>query len=89
MNQGYLSIESLAAFLDTTPPTVRKLVDKGVLPKPVELGSLRRWDVAAVRHAVGSALGAMVDGRVPASADPAECLRRAHAERKGNSRKTR
>lgn len=87
MQPGYLSIESLAAFLDTTPPTVRKLVDKGILPQPVELGTLRRWDVEAVRQAVGCALGVLADtaSAPTSSSDAAECLRRAHAKRKGNA----
>lgn len=90
MQAGFLSIESLAVFLDTTAPTVRKLVDKGILPPPVELGGLRRWDVEAVRQAIGSALGVMADtGRAPTSSDPAECLRRAHAKRTSGAGKAR
>lgn len=39
----YLSIETLAYRLDCSPSTVRDYVDRGLLPRPTEIGNLVRW----------------------------------------------
>jgi hypothetical protein len=37
---SFLSLPSLAAYLDTSPMTVRRLVDKGILPAPAAIAKL-------------------------------------------------
>ena len=45
-----------ARLLDMKPGTFRCLVREGVLPKPVEIGGLERWDVEQLK--------AIISGRV-------------------------
>lgn len=89
MGAEFLSVESVAEFFDTSTNTVRKLVDKGLLPKPVEIGGLKRWDVHALRASVGRTLDAMASGRAASSADPDECLGRFGNGRKGDAKAPR
>ena len=45
-----VSAETLAYLLDCSRSTIDDYVDKGLLPKPVDIGMLKRWwwgDVAA------------------------------------------
>ena len=71
---SFLSLPSLAAYLDTSPMTVRRLVDKGILPAPVVIGSMKRWDEAEVKKAIGATLDAVASGREPTPADPDAAL---------------
>ncbi|WP_407671596.1 helix-turn-helix transcriptional regulator [Paramagnetospirillum kuznetsovii] len=73
-----MSITSLAAYLDVSKNTAMRLVEKGVLPPPVALGGLKRWDEATVKQAIASTLDAAASGRAPSSTDPDECARRFH-----------
>lgn len=70
----YLSLPSLAAYLDTSPMTVRRLVDKGILPAPVVIGSMKRWDEEQVKKAIGATLEAVASGRGATAPDPDAAL---------------
>jgi len=70
----YLSLPSLAAYLDTSPMTVRRLVDKGILPAPVVIGSMKRWDEDQVKKAIGATLEAVASGRGALAPDPDAAL---------------
>lgn len=50
---SYLSCASLARELDVSETTVRQLVDRGVLPKPIHLQGCVRWSWEDVRAALG------------------------------------
>lgn len=41
---SYLSCASLARELDMSETTVRDMVDKGLLPRPIRLGGSVRWN---------------------------------------------
>ena len=43
------SERSAAKLLDLKPADFRALVDKGVLPKPAQIGEFERWDVEQLR----------------------------------------
>jgi predicted DNA-binding transcriptional regulator AlpA len=52
---AYLSCQSLARELDCSETTVRDLVSRGILPKPIKLtGGTVRWRWAAVDAALAS-----------------------------------
>jgi excisionase family DNA binding protein len=45
----YVSAETLAYRLDCSRSTIDQYVKAGLLPKPILLGNLVRWDFAAVK----------------------------------------
>ena len=45
----FVSAETLAYRLDCSRSTIDSYVKGGLLPKPIMLGNLVRWDFAAVR----------------------------------------
>lgn len=53
------SAATAARLLDMRESEFRKLVDDGLLPRPVSLAGLERWDTHALRRI---ATGAAVDG---------------------------
>lgn len=54
----FVSAETLAYRLDCSRSTIDAYVRSGLLPKPFMLGSLVRWDFAAVRdHIKGLSIG--------------------------------
>ena len=63
---AYPSIASLARELDCSETTVRELVDRGILPKPIKLtnGTVRwRWaDVEAALTALAPGPGGLAGG---------------------------
>lgn len=64
---SYLSCATLARELDMSESTVRDMVDRGVLPRPVKLsGGCVRWAWADVQ----SALGGVAAVGAGASSDP-------------------
>jgi predicted DNA-binding transcriptional regulator AlpA len=44
----YASIKTIARQLDCGQRTVTSLVDRGILPQPLRIGGLVRWNWAAV-----------------------------------------
>lgn len=50
---SYLSCATLARELDLSETTVREMVDRGILPKPIRLGSSVRWRWGDVQRALG------------------------------------
>lgn len=49
MNRGFVSIETLAAYLDVSQNTVESWVSQGLLPAPRKIGErTRRWKLAEV-----------------------------------------
>jgi predicted DNA-binding transcriptional regulator AlpA len=50
----YVSAETLAYRLDCEVETIEALMRRGALPRPTMIGSLKRWDFAAVRMFVDS-----------------------------------
>lgn len=49
MPERYYSIKSLAALLDVAPNTIRKLVEVGHLPAPLQvLGRMPRWSESQI-----------------------------------------
>jgi predicted DNA-binding transcriptional regulator AlpA len=60
---AYCSKATLAAELDLSESTIDEYVKRGILPKPIEVGSLVRWrwdvvDASLASLAPGQALGA-------------------------------
>lgn len=55
------SERTAARLLDMKPGTFRDLVKEGVLPKPLEIGGLERWDVEQLK--------AIVNGRIAEGAE--------------------
>jgi len=50
---GYVSANTLAAWLETTPSTIWRWAKSGRLPKPVKLGeATTRWDMREVHKAL-------------------------------------
>lgn len=39
-----ITLRTLADYLSVSPSTVRRMVDRGDLPKPVKLNGIVRWD---------------------------------------------
>ncbi|WP_425514352.1 helix-turn-helix transcriptional regulator [Azospirillum soli] len=66
----YLSESSVAEFFDTSPSTVRRWVEKGVLPRPIVIGGLKRWHVDELFAAARRCMDAAAEGGPPRSADP-------------------
>lgn len=50
---AYLSCASLAQELDLSESTVRNMVDRGILPRPIRMGSSVRWSWDDVQRALG------------------------------------
>jgi len=50
---SYLSCASLARELDVSETTVRDMVEKGILPKPIKMGGCVRWRWGDVQLALG------------------------------------
>ncbi len=61
---SYLSCASVARELDMSESTVRDLVEKGVLPKPLRLQGCVRWRWDDIQAALGgiSAVGGVDSG---------------------------
>jgi len=49
---AYASLESLAHLLDLETSTIRAYVRAGLLPQPVTVGRVKRWDVQGVIDAI-------------------------------------
>ncbi|WP_081862913.1 helix-turn-helix transcriptional regulator [Azospirillum argentinense] len=79
MGTEYLSESSVADFFDTSKTTVRRWVEKGVLPKPAVIGGLKRWPVDELRAAARRGLDAATS-TPPRSADPDEIVARMVAD---------
>ncbi len=79
MVQKFLSRQSVAEFLDVSPATVNAWVDRGVLPPPLTIGGVKRWDIddliAAARGAFNATAGTYQ------YEDPDETLRRIRERR--------
>ena len=73
---SFMSITSLAGYLDVSPATALRLVAKGILPAPIQIGTMKRWDEAQVKKSISATLDAAADGRPASSSDPDECARR-------------
>ena len=52
MTPLFVSEKRAAELLDMPKTLFRRLVDGGVLPGPVAIGELRRWDVEALKRAL-------------------------------------
>lgn len=90
MPTEFLSESSVAEFFDTSQATVRRWVDRGVLPKPLIIGGVKRWPLDELRTAARRGLdAAVVHGS--RSADPdqiaAEIARNGRKNRKANARR--
>lgn len=60
----FASEATAARLLDMKPGEFRQLVEDGHLPRPRDIGGLRRWDVAELRRiASGDAVEGMGDVR--------------------------
>jgi excisionase family DNA binding protein len=66
----YMSINSLADYLDVSKNTALRLVERGVLPPPIQLGRLKRWDQAEVKQAISATLDAAASGRAASGLSP-------------------
>lgn len=86
---SYMSITSLAAYLDVSKNTAMRLVEKGVLPPPVALGGLKRWDEATVKQAIASTLDAAASGRATSPVDADEAARRFSENAKNRKKASR
>lgn len=74
-DREFLSEQSVAEFFDVSKSTVRRWVEQGIIPAPVPIGGLKRWDVSELRSAVRRNLDAASTGRAR-SADPDEIVAR-------------
>jgi len=84
----FLSEASVAGMFDVSPATVRRWVEKGVLPPPVQIGSVKRWAVTDLMRAVSGALDQRA-GRPSDDADEATRRIARNAEAKRASAHTR
>lgn len=50
---AYVSCARLAWELDVSESTIRSMVDRGILPRPLKLGSSVRWSWVDVQRALG------------------------------------
>ena len=70
----YVSVETLAYRLDCTVGEVESLLRNGVIPAPIMLAGLRRWDFGLVRATIEGQAGRMTrvgrNGRATAADDP-------------------
>lgn len=48
----FVSTARLAELLDCNPRTLARLARRGLIPAPIDLGGLRRWDFQAVLTAI-------------------------------------
>ncbi|WP_371306754.1 helix-turn-helix domain-containing protein [Azospirillum sp. TSA2s] len=91
MATEYLSEESVAEFFDTSRGTVRRWVERGVLPAPSLIGGLKRWHIDSLRYAARSGLDEAAEKPRRRSADPdeiaARLLRDGPQNRNENSRR--
>jgi predicted DNA-binding transcriptional regulator AlpA len=53
----YVSAETLAYLLDCSPATIAKYSQTGLLPKPIMLGNLVRWEFGAVMAFIAASNG--------------------------------
>lgn len=88
----FLSEESVAEFFDTSRSTIKRWVEKGVLPEPREIGGMKRWPVDDLRAAVRRGMDAAT-ANPPRSADPDAIMERISRDglrkenRKSNTRR--
>lgn len=75
MSAEFLSESSVAEFFDTSKSTVKRWVERGVLPPPSVIGGLKRWPVDELRAAARRGLDA-ASGAPARSADPDEVMER-------------
>ena len=52
MERDYLTANQLAQALQVTKQTLYSFVRRGILPRGVKLGGIRRWPAEAVRTAI-------------------------------------
>ena len=43
LNSGLLDVMAMAELLDCSPRHVRRMADSGLMPRPVHIGRLFRW----------------------------------------------
>ena len=58
---SFLSCASLARELDLSETTIRDMVGKGILPRPIKLGSSVRWNWLTVQAALAGAANSNAD----------------------------
>lgn len=73
MTAEFLSETSVAEFFDTSRSTVRRWVERGIIPKPTVIGGAKRWAVEELRAAARRSLDAAV-AQPARSADPDEVM---------------
>lgn len=55
---GYVSANTLATWLETSPSTIWRWSKSGRLPRPVKLGeATTRWDMGEVHKALAALVG--------------------------------
>jgi excisionase family DNA binding protein len=73
---SFMSISTLAEYLDVSKNTALRLVERGILPAPVQIGSLKRWEEDAVKKSIAATLDAAASGRAALPTDPDDAARR-------------
>lgn len=70
MKPRLLTARDVADYLNVSPNTVRRMAERGDLPKPIKIGGVVRWDLNAIDKLLDAQSGA---GRQ--YVDPDEALR--------------
>lgn len=86
----FLKLASVAEFFDTSPATVKRWIERGVIPPPSIIGTEKRWHVDSLRAAVRTGLETAATHRTRPN-DPdeiaARLLRDGPQNRKANARR--
>lgn len=76
----FLSRQSVAKFFDTSSATIDRWVRQGVIPSPLVIGGVKRWDIDDLMRAARDAMGAEPEK----TTCPDEATRRAIESLKGS-----
>lgn len=69
MRPRLLTARDVAEYLNVSPNTIRRMAERGDLPKPIKIGGVVRWDINAIDRLLDAKSGAR--GQY---ADPDEAL---------------
>lgn len=85
----FLSKKSVADFFDTSPSTISRLIEAGVIPPPHKIGGLDRWDVDTLMKCAVGAMSAQAGTRSAAAAADEAIEEYVNAQRANHQAKAR